>query len=117
MTQRPDRVFDPSVQHERTALAWERTGVALMVAGALMLKHAIDSDATWAEALGILVIAAGAVTLLWSARRYEALHRVLRSGAEVTHPTMFRTVAIVTMALSAGSLLLVLLGMFRTGVA
>lgn len=107
MTPRPDRVFDPAVQHERTALAWERTGVALMVGGALMLKHAIDSNATWAEALGLLVAVTGAVTLLWSAHRYESLHGVLRSGADVTHPAMLRAVAWVAVLLSAGALLLV----------
>jgi uncharacterized membrane protein YidH (DUF202 family) len=106
MTPRPERIFDPAVQHERTALAWERTGVALMVGGALLLKHAIDSNAAWAEALGFLVAGSGALTLLWSTSRYESLHGVLRAGSDVTHPGMLRAVAWLTVVLSAGALLL-----------
>jgi putative membrane protein len=108
MTSRPDRVFDPAVQHERTALAWERTGVALMVGGGLLLKHAIDSTTTWAEVLGLLVGATGAGILLWSSHRYESLHGVLRSDSDVTHPSMLRAVALVTVAVSAGALLLLI---------
>jgi putative membrane protein len=112
MSWRPDRVFDPGVQHERTALAWERTSVAQMVGGALLLNHAINVNATWAEILGLLVAATGAVTLLWSARRYEDLHGALRSGNDVTHVVMVRTVALVTVTLSAASVLLLITTMF-----
>ncbi|HKX74094.1 MAG TPA: DUF202 domain-containing protein [Acidimicrobiia bacterium] len=107
MTSRPERIFDPAVQHERTALAWERTGVALMVGGALLAKHAMDFRMAWAEVIGLLVAASGAATLLWSARRYEALHGLLRSGSDVTQPAMLKAVAWATMALSAGALLLI----------
>jgi putative membrane protein len=112
MTGRPDRVFDPAVQHERTALAWERTSVAQMVGGALLFNHAINGNAAWAEILGLLVAATGAVTLLWSARRYEDLHGALRSGHDVTHVVMLRTVTWVTLALSAASVLLLVTTMF-----
>lgn len=109
MTPRPDRIFDPGGQHERTALAWERTAVALMVAGGLLLKHAIDSDAAWAEVLGLLGVTAGAGLLLWAARRYESLHGVLRSEADVIHPTMLRTVALTTVVLTVGAIALVVI--------
>jgi uncharacterized membrane protein YidH (DUF202 family) len=112
MTGRPDRVFDPAVQHERTALAWERTAVAQMVGGALLFNHAINANATWAEILGLLVAATGAITLLWSARRYEDLHGTLRSGTDVTHGAMLRTVTWVTVTLSAASVLLLVAEMF-----
>jgi putative membrane protein len=112
MTGRPDRVFDPAVQHERTALAWERTSVAQMVGGALLLNHAINVNATWAEILGLLVAATGAITLLWSARRYEDLHGNLRSGTDVTHVAMLRSVTWVTVILSAASVLLLFITMF-----
>ena len=74
-----------------------------------MLKHASDADKVWAEVLGILVIAAGMMILPWSVRRYETLHRLLRSGAEINDPRLLGSLAIVTVALSAGALLLVIL--------
>ncbi len=112
MTSQPDRVFDPAGQHERTALAWERTAIAQMVGGGLLFNHAINSSAVWAEIAGLLIAAAGAVTLLWSERRYVDLHRALRSGTDVTHVVMLRTVTWVTVTLSAGSVLLLITTMF-----
>jgi uncharacterized membrane protein YidH (DUF202 family) len=106
MTSRPDRIFDRAVQQERTALAWERTGVALMVGGALLLKHAIDTQASWAEVVGLLVVVSGAGTLLWSSHRYESLHGLLRSGSDVTRPAILGAVAWTTMVLSAAAVLL-----------
>ena len=38
--QRPERVFDLALQHERTALAWERTAIAAMVAGVVLARSA-----------------------------------------------------------------------------
>jgi hypothetical protein len=78
-----------------------------MIGGALLLKHAMDSEAAWAEVVGLLVAAGGAVTLLWSARRYEALHRLLRNGSDVTHPAMLKAVTWATMTLAAGAVLLI----------
>ena len=108
MTSRPRRIINQATQPERTALAWERTGVALMVGGALLLKHAVDLAVAWAEVVGLLTIVSGAVTLLWSAHRYESLHRLLRSGLGIAPPGMLKTVAWTTMALSAGAILLII---------
>ena len=109
MTPRPDYVFDAAVQHERTALAWERTAVALIVAGALMLKHGVDVGAAWAEVLGLLTVTSAAFILLWASNRYESLHRALRSSSDITYPTMIATVAALTSVLSAGAVVLVFL--------
>jgi uncharacterized membrane protein YidH (DUF202 family) len=110
MTPNPGHVFDPSTPYERTTLAWERTAIALMVAGALMLKHATDTQTAWAEAVGVLVIASGAVTLFWSSRQHDPPESVSASGANLTHPRILRALTTATIALSFGSLLLVLLG-------
>jgi putative membrane protein len=111
MTSRPDRIFNRAVQQERTALAWERTGVALMVAGALLLKHAIDAQASWAEVVGLLVVVSGAGSLLWSSHRYESLHDLLRSGSNVTRPVILGAVAWTAMVLSAAAVLLLVTGL------
>ena len=43
MSGRPDTVFDRGLQHERTALAWERTAIAAMVAGVLLGRYASEA--------------------------------------------------------------------------
>lgn len=108
MTSRPEHVFDPSLQHERTALAWERTSVALMLAAGLFFNYAEAAAVTWAQILGLLCLATGAAILLWSGQRYESLHGALRAGTNITHPAMLKTVALLSMVLTAGAIALVL---------
>ena len=107
MTSRPDHVFDPSLQHERTALAWERTAVALMFAGGLVFNYAQDTKVAWAEVLGLIVLAGGAVILLWAGKRYEWLHGPLREGRNITNPAMLKTVGLLAAILTGGALALV----------
>ena len=107
MTSRPDHVFDPSLQHERTALAWERSAVALMFAGGLVFNYARETKVVWAEVLGLIVLAGGAAILLWAGKRYESLHSALRAGSNITHPAMLKTVALLSAILTAGAIALV----------
>ena len=39
---KPDRVFDNMLQHERTALAWERTAISTIVAGAFLTRYVVS---------------------------------------------------------------------------
>ncbi|MGV8880790.1 MAG: DUF202 domain-containing protein [Rhodoglobus sp.] len=72
-----DRVFDEGLQLERTALAWQRTLLALGV-GSLALGRALQpiiGDVSWlAAALGVAVSITGFVL---ARRRYVAVHRHL----------------------------------------
>ncbi|QJU55132.1 DUF202 domain-containing protein [Herbiconiux sp. KACC 21604] len=70
-------VFDPGLQPERTALAWRRTALALLVGSLVALRILPEVFGTWAVALGLVgVVAAGA--LLWAVhRRYSTHHRLL----------------------------------------
>ena len=112
MTPPPRQLFDGAVQHERTALAWERTAVALMVAGALVLNRGAEIEQAWAEVMGLTTVTAAAMILLWAARRYEALHRALRAGTDVTSPVMIASAALLSSVLAAGALVLVLMDAF-----
>lgn len=94
---RPDQVFDPMLQHERTALAWERTAIATMVSGTLLARRA--SDLHWSfAAMGILQVVLGAALLIWTGLRYEQLHAPLRRGESPVHPGAARFIGVTTIA-------------------
>ncbi len=89
---RPTRRFDEGLQHERTALAWERTAVAIMAAGVLFARFAAHETVPAIALVGVLQTLVGAAVLVWAGRHYEDLHGPLRAGADVVHPTAARLV-------------------------
>ena len=91
---RPTSVFDRGLQHERTALAWERTAIASMVAGVLMARYAAASIHVLFGAVGVAQVVFGAVLLVWSARHYDDLHGPLRAGVSPVHPGAARVVGV-----------------------
>lgn len=93
---RPDRVFDPGLQHERTALAWERTAIASMVAGVLLARYAAQSLHYSVGAIGVAQVVVGGLVLLWAGRHYDDLHGPLRDGQSPVHPTAARVVGVGT---------------------
>lgn len=103
---RPDQVFDPGLQHERTALAWERTAIASMVAGVLEARYAAQSLHLVFAALGLGMVVFGAGLLLWSGSHYDDLHGPLRSGDSPVHPTAARRVGAVAVAFTGVALAL-----------
>jgi len=103
---RPTTVFDPGVQHERTALAWERTAVAMMVAGAILGRYASSHGHFVLGALGVTWVVLGGAVLLWAARHYEDLHGPLRAGETPAHPTVARVVGISTVVFTGVALIL-----------
>ena len=87
----PTEVFDPKLQHERTALAWERTAIAAMVAGLFFVRSAT----AWHSALttiGFGQVILGGGLLVWAGYRYDNLHGPLRAGETPIHPTATRVV-------------------------
>ena len=105
---RPDGVFDSGLQHERTALAWERTAIASMVAGVLLARYAAESVHYGFAAIGVAWVVVGGALLLWSARHYEDLHGPLRAGESPVHPGAVRLVGLGTIVFSGAALLLAL---------
>ena len=103
---RPDSVFDQGLQHERTALAWERTAIASMVAGVLMARYAADARFFAFAFIGIAQVVIGAGLLLWSARHYDDLHGPLRDGQTPIHPTATRTIGLAVVGFAGACLVL-----------
>jgi len=106
---RPTTVFDPGLQHERTALAWERTAIASMVGGVLMARYASQSLPFVFAFVGLAGVIAGAALLLWSAKHYDDLHGPLRSGDSPVHPTAARVVGLAAVVFTGAGLVLALI--------
>lgn len=90
---RPEQVFDPLLQQERTSLAWERTAFAGLVVGSLMTRVGASMHLLLG-AFGILQVCASAALLVWSGRHYEDLHVRLRAGESPAHPRAAMAVGI-----------------------
>lgn len=84
---RPDRYFDTGLQHERTALAWERTAIATMVAGTLLARYGAEASNVLLVPVGLGQVVFGALVLVWAARHYDDLHGTLRAGTSPVHRT------------------------------
>ena len=86
------------LQHERTALAWERTAIATMVAGALLGRYAADDGHLAVAVVGLVQAAFGSALLVWSSRHYERRQHHLESGQNPAHPVAVRVVGLATVA-------------------
>lgn len=100
---RPDRIFDPMMQHERTALAWERTAISSMVAGVLVARYARELHWSLA-AIGVMQVLVGAALLVWTGVRYESLHGPLRRGESPVHPMAAQVVGLSSVAFIGAAL-------------
>jgi uncharacterized membrane protein YidH (DUF202 family) len=99
---RPTVVFDRMLQHERTALAWERTAIATIVAGVLLARQAATVHIALAG-LGIAQLLMGGLLLIWTGRHYEDLHQPLRAGESPVHPTAARIVGLSTVVFTGAA--------------
>lgn len=106
MSERPQQSFDFGLQHERTALAWERTAMSMMAAGVLLARYAATDSRAWLALIGLFQVTIGAGLLLWASWHYEELHGPLREGTSVVHPTAARLIGISTVAFVSASLVL-----------
>ena len=100
---RPTDRFDGGLQQERTALAWERTAISMMVAGILLARFTATDGHPSLSVVGLGVTVFGGILLVWAGVHYEALHGPLRDGDPIVHPTAARTVGIVTVLVSGAS--------------
>lgn len=104
-----DGPVDPGLQHERTALAWDRTGLSLMVVGALMLRAGQPPYDDLRHLPGWLTIAFGAVLLAWAARGYAVREASLRRGGPIVHRRLVPVVGWAAVAVSVASVAIVVM--------
>ncbi|WP_345019852.1 DUF202 domain-containing protein [Actinomadura keratinilytica] len=91
------RLWDPGAQPERTALAWSRTTLSLLVAGLLCVRLA-PSAAGAALAAGA-VCGAAALQLRRARRTHRRRGRRLPAGAPVADPASVLLATAVTVLL------------------
>lgn len=104
-----DAPLDVGLQVERTRLAWGRTGLAFVAAGALLLHTGLSAaappDAALSDAAlsgtavlmtvsGLVLVASGVVTYVLGRRRHLDLGAAVRSGDTVTSAPSLRVVAV-----------------------
>lgn len=94
-------MYDRGLQHERTALAWERTSIAGMVAGVLLARYTAKSLDPLLAVFGVLQVILGSGVLVWAARHYDDLHGPLRHGQSPVHPLAAKVVGLGTVGFTA----------------
>lgn len=102
------------LQPERTALAWERTSFAMMVAGLLMGRYPLETYRWLFVPIGIAQIVAGIAVLIWARVHYRGVHGRIENDDPVVHPTAARIIGIGTVTFSAFALLSVLIAIGST---
>lgn len=88
-----DGPLDVGLQIERTRLAWGRTGLAFVAAGALLLHTGLSDTASLMAVSGLVLVASGVVTYVLGRRRHVDLHTAVPSGDTVTSASSLRLVA------------------------
>ncbi len=97
------------LQHERTALAWERTAIAIMVVGIALARYASRDGHFTLGSIGIVQTAAGGLLLFWAGSNDYALHSAATSPKAVPKPTLTQLVGLGTIGFTATALILAVL--------
>ncbi len=105
----PPEVFDDGLQHERTALAWERTAIAVIVAGTLLGRYGASAGHSLLGFTGGIEVLFGGGLLVWSGFHYNELHGPLRRGEAVVHPRATMLVGAVSVFFCGAAALLAFL--------
>lgn len=103
------RVFDGGLQHERTALAWDRTGLSLLVVGALLLRSGGPPYGDVVHLPGYVGLSAGAILLWAGGRRYRRREVRLREGTSMVQPGLVVLTAIAALTMGIASLFAILM--------
>jgi putative membrane protein len=105
-----DDVYDPGLQQERTVLAWDRTGLALMVTAGLLERSTDGSSLRSVSAIAAVGFVLGLALLVLGRARYLARWRRMQDGIGMLSPGPVVAVAAATILLGISALYLVFEG-------
>ena len=103
---RPVNSVGGGLQHERTSLAWERTAIAMMVAGVILARYAGQTVHFTLGFAGVLQTMAGGLLLAWAGRHDDDLHNPATPVSAVPQVGLARVVGLGTVGFSAVALVL-----------
>jgi uncharacterized membrane protein YidH (DUF202 family) len=83
VTDRPDAVFDLGLQAERTALAWQRTALAMAIGALVAGRLAVPVFGAGSLVVAVLGVVGAVVVLVVSRRRYRAVHESLSARGDL----------------------------------
>ncbi|MCZ2826852.1 MULTISPECIES: DUF202 domain-containing protein [unclassified Modestobacter] len=83
MTRGSDPVVDLGLQAERTALAWQRTALAMAVGALVAGRLAVPAFGAVSLVVVVLGVVPAVVVLEVSRRRYRAVHDALRTRGDL----------------------------------
>lgn len=109
-------VFDVGLQPERTALAWRRTGLALLATSLVAARALPQLLGPWAALLGLAGVIAAAALLLAIHRRYRDHQRSLIERGDRSPVAGGRLIGAVTLfCLCAGVVSALVVAVIATG--
>lgn len=100
--------WGPGLQLERTALAWMRTCLSLVVVALIAFRFAAHRNLAAALALAAVVVPLALLTLWLSWRRYRASAALLASGKRLPDGLLPLTMTVVSALTGALGLIYVL---------
>jgi uncharacterized membrane protein YidH (DUF202 family) len=100
--------WDPGLQPERTALAWQRTGLAAAVASLVAFRDAVSTGSVVASLLSVAAFVAAAAVLRLARTELDARVRALAVGLPLPAPVATWAAAASVLLLGATVLVLIL---------
>lgn len=95
-----NRTFDAGAQNERTALAWTRTSLALLVGVILATRLAAEPLGVAAVVFGALMAPLAVLVLVMARRRYQHAHHALHTDDALPDGRLPALVALVAALLA-----------------
>ena len=90
-------------QQERTALAWERTAVAMILCGLLLIRFGTRESQLLLGVIGTAECLGGAAVLAWAGAHHANVDRLVRAGEPLVHAPLARAVGLGTIAFCAAT--------------